>query len=1044
MTQNGNVGVGAGPAWSGCRAALATTALAVLALSGCQPAPPAHAGPSSLQFQGSVVAGNGAQGTAGQKAVCQAGQAECADLATELACLADGSAWRQTACSAGQACEDGKCRPLVCQPGVKTCDGAQVVTCGARGVSVASRTACPTGTTCAGGTCVPQTCSPGASTCTGNAVSTCSATGTGWQVAPCASDESCAIDPATGAASCQTQVCAAGTVACKGGRVLACDAKGLHQAITADCVAAGQACVDGACVDYACEPGALGCDGVNVAQCKGIGTEWSISSCPTGQACSNGSCANIICVPGETYCDGAHVALCNATGTASDIQQACTAKEVCKQGACQVAKVLCGDGLCDGDEASSCPADCKPITITSPDFDKVVAGVPTGLPAAPRPLTSAPLPSWLAGKAMVLYANTLFVADTDNGNLVRVDKQTLQVQSTLAVGGRPEHLVVGPDGTAYVTSRDAGTVSVVPLGAETVASTWPVGAEPWGLAMPKSGGQLYVALTGEDAVVQLDLKTGAELARAPTASRPKALAFNPSGTLFVVHGGGFATAIAPENFAKKGGPVANTAKTVALRTANPVPACQDLTTKKTRVANRAVCLTVEPETGAIFVPHVLVASGSGPEVLLSVGVKPPEKPQEFVTVCSGGYGSTCSKVPVPPPPGEPACVGVPLRPYELSVSKLSPVGSLSATLPSLPIIDASSGRSYLTKWDQPVDAVMHTTATLMFVAAKGTNNVAVLNTAALDPMQWPVADIKVGDGPKALAVSANGKTLYVLNGNGFSVSEVDLTPLMEPIDNSASVVTDPQLLPKMAPLFMKASKTVSFAEDPLPAEAQLGRKVFTYANNSRLSVANRFACATCHLDGTEDKQVWFIAEGARQTPALAGRLADTAPYNWLGSKPTLADNITGTTARMGGSGLLPAEMDSLVQFLLVGLKAPPNPYLAATGLTAQQLKGKKIFMDPVVACATCHVPGSWTDGAQHDVGTMTAVEATVAESTGKKVPILYNTPSLRGLFYSAPYLHDGSAATIKEALKKTGTTMGKTAQLSEQELDDLVAYLQTL
>jgi YVTN family beta-propeller protein len=1009
----------------------AMVALGVWSLSACQTPQSDQPATNSPQFGKPVTT-----------QVCTAAARKCTDLGTEAECLADGSGWRTTACQSDHACEDGQCRPVVCKPGSKQCDGGQVVTCGSRGVSWTQRSDCASGQVCVAGACVAPTCTAGGTQCTGNAVATCTADGSGWTSVACASDESCAADPQSGEATCQTQICAPGAATCKGGRVLTCDANGLQQAITHDCVASGQLCLDGACVDKQCDPGALGCDGLQVAVCAGEGAQWSITACPTGQACDNGACAKVVCAASEVFCDGNQVAVCNDSGTAATVQETCSGKQVCKQGSCQAQAVVCGDGLCDGDEPKTCAGDCKPITIIAPDFDRIPLGVSTTLPAVPRPQANLPLPAWTAGKAIQMWGKTLLVADTDNGALVRLDKQTLQVTSIVGVGSRPEQLVVNAQGTAFVPSRDGGTVAVVPWSADKPTAWFKPGIEPYGVALSADGQVLYVSLAGEGAVVRLDAATGKELDRAVTGLRPKALAVHPSGNVFVTLGTGAVTVLQPSHFKVATlGPLQPVAS-VNLRTANPVPVCQGEATQKVRIAHRAVSLTIDPDTGNVLIPHTLIASGSGPEVLASVGIKPPEKPQEFVTVCSGGYGSTCSQVPKPPPPGEPPCSGTPLRPYELSVSKLSPSGAMLPTAQGQPVVDLSSGRSMLARWDQPVEAVMHPTASLLLVAAKGTNSVAVFNSAAADPMQWPLADIKVGDGPKALVVSPNGQTLYVLNGTGFSVSAVDLTPLLQLVSGSAS--TPPQQLAKVTPLYMKANQTTVFATDPLPEQARLGRKVFHYANNARLSVANRFACATCHIDGTEDKQVWFIAEGARQTPALAGRLADTPPYNWLGTKGTLQENITGTTARMGGSGLLPAELESLAQFIAVGLKPPPNPHVGATGLTPQQQNGKKLFMDAATKCNTCHVGGGGSDGAQHDVGTMTEVEAKVAKATGHTLPILYNTPSLRGLFYSAPYLHDGSAPTLHDALKKTAHTMGKTAHLTAQELDDLVAYLLTL
>lgn len=1026
---------------------------ATLTIAACaaDPGPVAATAPAAGGFAGNGQIGAtrgskpGDPGSGPVTKVCAPSELTCNGLAATRSCNAEGTGWIDTACGNGAACEDGQCRSLICQPGSRSCDGNAIVQCSARGVSLAKAGQCGADQACVGGECVAKLCKPGATQCAGNVLATCGTDGLGWQEAPCASDQTCDVDVQTQKPSCVAQLCAAGTSVCKGGKVVVCDAKGLQEAVQTDCAAANKACLDGACADYVCEPGQKGCDGVNVAQCEGIGTSWTITSCPAGQACLEGGCAPVSCVADEVFCDGATVAKCNPTGTGHAVLQTCSAKQVCKQGACVVATIVCGDGLCDGDEATTCAKDCKPVTMLSPDFDKLPPGSPTILPGAPRPLTKAAPAPWLQGKGMKAHGNTLFVVDTDNGALVVVDRLSLAVQMTIAVGGRPEHVVIDSKGTAFVASRDAGTVSRVAWGASKPDAQFKVGLEPWGLALSADEKTLFVSLAGEDAIAALDPATGEEKLRAQTVGRPKAIGLSPAGTVFAVHGDGKITAAAPNSFMQKPYKLDAKAPLVDLRVANPVPACQDLVTKKVRVANRAQCMAFDPESGSMIVPHVLVASGSAQDVLSSVGIKPPEAPQQFVVKCSGGYGSTCSKVPVPPPPGDPPCVGTPVRPYELALSKIGPSNALQPTVSmGGSVLDIASGRNFLARFDQPLDVVYSPTASLIFVAAKGTNNVAVFNGAAPDPMAWPIADIKVGDGPKSLAISGNGKLLYVLNAHAFTVSEVDLSPLVALAEKAVAVDTDPAKLPKMAPILMKAGKTAPYGKDPLSAEAQLGRKVFHYANNSRLSASNRFACATCHIDGTEDKQVWFVAEGPRQTPALAERLADTAPFNWLGTKYTLHENITATTGRMGGSGLLPGELEGLVKFLVEGLKAPPNPHLKPEGLTPQQLAGKKLFEDPATMCAKCHVPGSFTDGAQHDVGTVTTVETQVLQALGKPTKVLYNTPSLRGLWYSGPYLHDGSAATLKQALQKTATTMGKTNHLSDAQLDDLVAYLQTL
>ncbi|UCG22664.1 MAG: cell surface protein, partial [Chloroflexota bacterium] len=75
-----------------------------------------------------------------------------------------------------------------------------------------------------------------------------------------------------------------------------------------------------------------------------------------------------------------------------------------------------------------------------------------------------------------------------------------------------------------------------------------------------------------------------------------------------------------------------------------------------------------------------------------------------------------------------------------------------------------------------------------------------------------------------------------------------------------------------------------------------------------------------------------------------------------------------------------------------------------------------------------------SDLLPHDVGTTTADE---------RIGPAYDTPTLRGLYDSAPYFHDGSAATLVEALSRPtpNDEHNLTGRLSEQDLNDLVQYL---
>jgi cytochrome c peroxidase len=52
----------------------------------------------------------------------------------------------------------------------------------------------------------------------------------------------------------------------------------------------------------------------------------------------------------------------------------------------------------------------------------------------------------------------------------------------------------------------------------------------------------------------------------------------------------------------------------------------------------------------------------------------------------------------------------------------------------------------------------------------------------------------------------------------------------------------------------------------------------------------------------------------------------------------------------------------------------------------------------------------------------------------------FDTPTLRGIFATAPYFHDGSAATLRDVVDRLPFTQ----QLGDADRDALVAYVKTL
>jgi len=580
---------------------------------------------------------------------------------------------------------------------------------------------------------------------------------------------------------------------------------------------------------------------------------------------------------------------------------------------------------------------------------------------------------------------------------------------------------------------------------------------------------LLVSLSGQDKLLSLNPSNLEVLDEVETLNDPRGIAFSFNGFATLAHVRSAALTYPIESDGSFGVPVGT-----ELRIGNPSDHFFLQGRVPGLVPTRALAATIHPGTGQALIAHVQASPGTEDELF--------NRPDfgDTPDIDDTGYGSASRQVDF----------NIPVRPISTSVTTIRNTDDEINVVASPPVQDPGSGEPMLHLVDSPSDINHHPTHTLAFVTGEGSDNVLVLNTRGTDPLSSPLAEIKVGMAPKAIAFSSDGATAYVLNGHSFTVSEIDITPFFSlPIVSggqgvSADSFDDEPTMFGMAPepameeeeptnkcptnqvvinrtgtelssditqpITLSSSRERTFGADPRPEAIRRGQRIFTFARSDSMSHAGMFSCSTCHLEGKEDKLVWIVPEGMRQTPSLAARLDGTAPFNWNGDNDVLQNNMVQTIGRLGGLGLNGQELQDLEQFMLNGLIEPNNPHVAADGLTEQQEIGRKLFNDPIVACGTCHINGDGVDGKNHDVGSTSELEAEfamhrremgtdVASNEGK-----YNTPSLKGLWYTAPYLHDGRASTLMEVLDMTSKTMGRTDHLTMDEKKALIAYLKTL
>jgi cytochrome c peroxidase len=224
--------------------------------------------------------------------------------------------------------------------------------------------------------------------------------------------------------------------------------------------------------------------------------------------------------------------------------------------------------------------------------------------------------------------------------------------------------------------------------------------------------------------------------------------------------------------------------------------------------------------------------------------------------------------------------------------------------------------------------------------------------------------------------------------------------------------------------------------------------------------AQWISCNTCHFEGEHDGRTWFFGfAGPRNTTSLLG-MVETYPQRWSAEWDEAADTEFVIRKENFGSGLLEGDLncdlfppncidhapnqgrshdlDALALFL-DSLQMGPSPgYEEGEPLAGAEARGKALYLDdPRLDCRQCHPPPLYVDHLSHDVGTATLDE---------KIGPAYDTPTLRGLYASAPYFHDGSAATLYETLTRPSPDSEHDVRgvLTEAEIQDLIAFLMVL
>jgi len=283
--------------------------------------------------------------------------------------------------------------------------------------------------------------------------------------------------------------------------------------------------------------------------------------------------------------------------------------------------------------------------------------------------------------------------------------------------------------------------------------------------------------------------------------------------------------------------------------------------------------------------------------------------------------------------------------------------------------------------------------------------------------------------------------------------------------------------------------------NPITVEKiELGRALYY---DVRLSANNQIACATCHMPnaGFTDNQPVSLGintlKGGRSAPTVINRLFSKEQF-WDGRVPSLEGQAVGPITNpiemgMESHDLVVAKLNKIKGYrdwfqkvfktdvtidgvakaiatferTVVSGNSAFDKFDDAqeNAMTASQIRGRKIFKGKA-DCTSCHAGFNFTDESYHNIGVgwdkkdKAAIDGGLNDRTGKKEDLgKFKTPTLRDIQNTAPYMHNGSVATLAQVVEYYNDGGNKNPyldkqmkplKLTEQEKGDLVNYMKAL
>lgn len=288
--------------------------------------------------------------------------------------------------------------------------------------------------------------------------------------------------------------------------------------------------------------------------------------------------------------------------------------------------------------------------------------------------------------------------------------------------------------------------------------------------------------------------------------------------------------------------------------------------------------------------------------------------------------------------------------------------------------------------------------------------------------------------------------------------------------------------PDKARIFFQPLEKVAAAADPVQkARRELGKKLFS---DTRLSLDQDLSCNSCHnlstfgVDNEPTSKGHKGQRGGRNSPTVLNAALHASQF-WDGRAKDVEEQALGPVQNPVEMAMIPDQVIERLSgdraMVAMFSAAFPGEKPAVTfdnmgkaigafertlitpsrfdkflkgdvdALSAEEKKGLKTFMD--TGCTACHMGATVGGQMFQKIGlvkpypTKDLGRYEVTKNDADKY--FFKVPSLRNIAKTGPYFHDGSVATLEEAVKLMAShQLGK--ELTDSEVSEIVAFLNAL